>query len=79
MGIFECLLSIFVQDIRTATMLFNDVTPTVSQYWTGPVEMPTYTRSEIEAFSCVAGDVACNAAPAVPSPADAWSGQINNA
>ena len=67
------------QDIRTATMLFNDVTPTVSQYWTGPVEMPTYTRSEIEAFSCVAGDVACNAAPAVPSPADAWSGMINNA
>ncbi len=49
------------------------------RYWSGPVEMPTYTRSEIEAFSCVAGDVACNAAPAVPSPADAWSGMINNA
>jgi len=43
------------------------------------VEMSTYTRSEIESYSCVAGDVACNAAPAVPSPADAWSGTINNA
>ena len=49
------------------------------RYWSGPVEMPTYTRSEIEAYSCVADDVACNAAPAVPSPADAWSGMINNA
>jgi hypothetical protein len=43
------------------------------------VEMSTYTRSEIESYSCVGGDVACNAAPAVPSPADAWSGTINNA
>jgi len=43
------------------------------------VEMSTYTRSEIESYSCVADDVACNAAPAVPSPADAWSGTINNA
>ena len=43
------------------------------------VEMSTYTRSEIESYSCVAGDVACNAAPAVPSPADAWSNTINNA
>ena len=43
------------------------------------VEMSTYTNSEIESYSCVAGDVACNAAPAVPSPADAWSGTINNA
>ena len=47
-------------------------------YWSGPVEMPTYNRALQEAYSCVAGDVACNAAPAVPSPADAWSGQINN-
>ena len=43
------------------------------------VEMSTYTRSEIESYSCVADDVACNAAPAIPSPADAWSGTINNA
>ena len=61
-------------------------------HWRGPVslrlppnmnffavEMSTYTRSEIESYSCVADDVACNAAPAVPSPADAWSGTINNA
>ena len=66
-------------DIRNVTSLFNDTTPTISQYWSGPFEIPTYTRSEIEAYSCVAGDVACNAAPAVPSPADAWSGMINNA
>ena len=66
-------------DIRNVTSLFNDITPTVSQYWSGPFEMPIYTRSEIEAYSCVACDVACNAAPAVPSPADAWSGMINNA
>ena len=41
--------------------------------------MNTYTASEVESFSCVAGDVACNAAPAIFSPADAWSGTINNA
>ena len=41
--------------------------------------MPSYTDSLIEAYSCVGGDVACNAAGAVPSPADAWSGTINNA
>jgi len=58
--------------------LFNDVTPTVSKFWSGPVEMPSYTHAEMEAYSCVAGDVACNAAPAVPSPADAWSGTVNN-
>ena len=40
--------------------------------------MPTYNNSLQEAYSCVAGDVACNAAPAVPSPADAWSGTVNN-
>ena len=66
------------QDIRTFTALYNDITPTVSKYWTGPVEMSTYTNSEIEAYSCVAGNVACNAAPAVFSPADAWSGTVNN-
>ena len=42
------------------------------------VELPTYTHDEMEAYSCVAGDVACNSAPAVPSPADAWSGTVNN-
>ena len=47
------------QDIRTFTALYNDITPTVSKYWTGPVEVSTYTNSEIEAYSCVAGDVAC--------------------
>ena len=41
------------------------------------VEMSTYTNSEIESYSCVGGDVSCNDAPAVPSPADAWSGTIN--
>ena len=53
--------------------------PPHHRFWTGPVEMPTYINAQKEAYSCVAGDVACNAAPAVPSPADAWSGQINNA
>lgn len=42
------------------------------------VEMPSYTNAEMEAYSCVAENVACNAAPAVPSPADAWSGTVNN-
>ncbi|EKX43518.1 hypothetical protein GUITHDRAFT_110638 [Guillardia theta CCMP2712] len=66
------------QDIRCYVSLFNDVTPTVSKYWSGPVEMSTYTHSEIEAYSCVAGDVACNAAPAVISEAGNWSGTMNN-
>eukprot|EP00286_Rhodomonas_abbreviata_P007396 CAMPEP_0181318964 /NCGR_PEP_ID=MMETSP1101-20121128/17302_1 /TAXON_ID=46948 /ORGANISM="Rhodomonas abbreviata, Strain Caron Lab Isolate" /LENGTH=69 /DNA_ID=CAMNT_0023426499 /DNA_START=200 /DNA_END=409 /DNA_ORIENTATION=+ len=66
------------QDIRTLTSLFVDVTPTVSHNWTGPVEVSTYTNSEIESYSCVAEDVACNAAPAVPSQADGWSGYVNN-
>jgi len=35
----------------------------------------TYTSSEIGSYSCVS----CNDAPAVPSPADACSGAINNA
>ena len=43
-----------------------------------PVEMPSYNNALREAYSCVAGDVACNAAPAVPSPADSWSGTVNN-
>eukprot|EP00287_Rhodomonas_sp_CCMP768_P006856 CAMPEP_0196717300 /NCGR_PEP_ID=MMETSP1091-20130531/683_1 /TAXON_ID=302021 /ORGANISM="Rhodomonas sp., Strain CCMP768" /LENGTH=69 /DNA_ID=CAMNT_0042057573 /DNA_START=156 /DNA_END=365 /DNA_ORIENTATION=+ len=66
------------QDVRTFTSLYNQITPTVSKFWSGPVEMSTYTASQIEAFSCVAGDVGCNAAPAVESPADAWSGTVNN-
>jgi hypothetical protein len=67
------------QDIKMIVSLYNDITPTVSKYWSGPVEMATYTNSEIEAYSCVADDVSCNAAPAFSSPADAWSGTINNA
>ncbi len=45
------------QDLRTFTALYNDITPTVSKFWTGPIETNTYTRSLIEAYSCVAGDV----------------------
>ena len=56
----------------------TDVTPTISKNWSGPIEIASYTRAEIEAYSCVADDVACNAAPAVPSPADSWSGTVNN-
>ena len=50
--------------------------------------MSTYTgEEENEPNSCDADDVACNAArrqrdawsPHAPSPADAWSGTINNA
>ena len=51
----------------------------VLSYWSGPVEIPTYTRAEIEAWSTVADDVGGNGAPAIPSPADERSGQINNA
>ena len=40
--------------------------------------MPTYTQSEIESYTCMMDVVPCNAAPAVPSPADAWSGTVNN-
>jgi hypothetical protein len=45
--------------------------------WSGPVEMPSYINAQKEAYSCVAGNVACNAAPAVPSPADSWHGPNN--
>lgn len=51
----------------------------IFSFWSGPVEIPTYTRAEIEAYSTVADDVSGSAAPAIPSPADAWSGEINNA
>ena len=30
----------------------TDVTPTVSQFWTGPVELGTYTGAESEAGGC---------------------------
>eukprot|EP00277_Geminigera_cryophila_P011808 CAMPEP_0179446186 /NCGR_PEP_ID=MMETSP0799-20121207/29596_1 /TAXON_ID=46947 /ORGANISM="Geminigera cryophila, Strain CCMP2564" /LENGTH=69 /DNA_ID=CAMNT_0021234905 /DNA_START=14 /DNA_END=223 /DNA_ORIENTATION=+ len=66
------------QDIRSITTLYNQITPTVSKFWEGPVEMSTYVDSQVEAYSCVAGDVACNAAPATASAADSWSGTINN-
>jgi len=49
------------QDISQIVALYNDITPTVSKGWSGPVEMPRYTNALIEAYSCVAGDVACNA------------------
>ncbi len=48
-------------------------------YWEEPVEFPAYTKSLIEAYSCVAGDVPCNAAPLIYSVADSWSGTVNNA
>ena len=40
--------------------------------------MSSYVDSQVEAYSCVAGDVACNAAPATASAADFWSGTIKN-
>ena len=40
--------------------------------------MPQYKNALIEAYSCAGGKVSCNAAPAVYSPADAWSGSKNN-
>jgi hypothetical protein len=73
------VLEVPSDQIKNTLVKFNDITPTVSHDWGGPVEFATYTNLEIEAYSCVAGDVACNTAPAVPSTADAWSGQINNA
>eukprot|EP00285_Hemiselmis_virescens_P010447 CAMPEP_0173382292 /NCGR_PEP_ID=MMETSP1356-20130122/4791_1 /TAXON_ID=77927 ORGANISM="Hemiselmis virescens, Strain PCC157" /NCGR_SAMPLE_ID=MMETSP1356 /ASSEMBLY_ACC=CAM_ASM_000847 /LENGTH=69 /DNA_ID=CAMNT_0014336549 /DNA_START=19 /DNA_END=228 /DNA_ORIENTATION=- len=66
------------QDIRNLALLYNDITPTVSHGWEGPIEMPSYIKCLQEAYSCVADDVACNAAPAVPSKADEWSGMTNN-
>eukprot|EP00286_Rhodomonas_abbreviata_P019175 CAMPEP_0181314974 /NCGR_PEP_ID=MMETSP1101-20121128/15115_1 /TAXON_ID=46948 /ORGANISM="Rhodomonas abbreviata, Strain Caron Lab Isolate" /LENGTH=40 /DNA_ID= /DNA_START= /DNA_END= /DNA_ORIENTATION= len=39
--------------------------------------MGTYTNSETMSHSCVADDVPCNAAPAVPSPANGWFGPNN--
>eukprot|EP00284_Hemiselmis_tepida_P006478 CAMPEP_0174925804 /NCGR_PEP_ID=MMETSP1355-20121228/8158_1 /TAXON_ID=464990 /ORGANISM="Hemiselmis tepida, Strain CCMP443" /LENGTH=69 /DNA_ID=CAMNT_0016171761 /DNA_START=42 /DNA_END=251 /DNA_ORIENTATION=+ len=66
------------QDIRNLVSLYNDVTPTKSHFWEGPIELPSYICALKEAYSCVAGDVACNACPAVPSEADKWSGMTNN-
>ena len=39
-------------EIQQFTNLFNDVTPTVTQYWTGPVEVPNYTLAESQAAGC---------------------------
>ena len=41
------------------------------------VEMPSDTNALKEAYSCVAGDVACNAGPAMPSAADSWTDPNN--
>ena len=71
--------SFFVlQDIRTFQELDIPVyiDPTRTPNWSGalPTGFPTYYNSETESYSCVAGAVRCNAAPAIPSPADAWTG-----
>jgi len=39
-------------EIQQFTALFNDVTPTVSQYWSGPTELPNYTLAESQAGGC---------------------------
>ncbi|EKX44208.1 hypothetical protein GUITHDRAFT_109995 [Guillardia theta CCMP2712] len=63
---------------KSSKPVYNDITPTVSKNWSGPIEMPQYTKALIEAYSCVGGDVGCNAAPANPTAADTWSGTRNN-
>mmetsp|Transcript_4583 Transcript_4583/g.11538 ORF Transcript_4583/g.11538 Transcript_4583/m.11538 type:complete len:103 (+) Transcript_4583:2-310(+) len=59
--------------------VYHDITPTRSHFWPAdfPLEMDSYEKCLIEAYSCVCGDVACNAAPAIPSPADDWHGPNN--
>ena len=49
-------LAVLLSDIRQFVSLFNDITPTVSKGWVGPVELPSYTRALMEAYSCVAGE-----------------------
>lgn len=63
-----------LQDVRQMLAImdgkfYNDITPTVSKFWPEdfPIEMESYTKCLVEAYSCVGGDVACNAAPAIPS------------
>jgi hypothetical protein len=52
------------------------IDPTRTPNWSGalPTDFSTYINSETESQSCVGGSVACNAAPAIPSPADGWTG-----
>jgi len=66
------------QDIRTLQQLDIPVyiDPTRTPNWSGalPTDFSTYINSETQSQSCVGGDVGCNAAPAIPSPANAWTG-----
>jgi hypothetical protein len=32
---------------------YNQVTPTISKYWTGPGELASFTAAEHEAYDCV--------------------------
>ena len=67
-----------MQDIRTLQSLDVPVyiDPTRTPNWSPalPTDFSTYVNSETQAQSCVGGDVGCNAAPAIPSPANAWTG-----
>ncbi len=66
------------QDIRTLQQLDIPVyiDPTRTPNWAAslPTDFTTYVNSETESQSCVGGSVSCNAAPAIYSPADAWTG-----
>ena len=66
------------QDIRSFQQLDIPVyiDPTRTPNWAAsiPTDFTTYVNSETESQSCVGGSVACNAAPAIYSPADAWTG-----
>jgi hypothetical protein len=52
------------------------IDPTRTPNWSPalPTDFVTYVNSETQSQSCVGGDVGCNAAPAIPSPANAWTG-----
>ena len=66
------------QDIRTFQQLDIPVyiDPTRTPNWSAalPTSFATTINSETQSQSCVGGDVGCNAAPAIPSPANAWTG-----
>jgi hypothetical protein len=52
------------------------IDPTRTPNWSPalPTSFATTINSETQSQSCVGGDVGCNAAPAIPSPANAWTG-----
>ena len=71
-------LAVCLQDIRNFQSLDFPIylDPTRTPNWPAslPTNFGTYINSETNAQSCDGGDVGCNASPAIPSPANAWTG-----